>query len=50
MPYDRILVVDKGRVAEEGKHGALLKKGGLYAKLYKMQFKVHPSGNPDDEA
>ena len=47
---DRILVIEKGRVAEEGKHGALLKKGGLYAKLYKMQFKVHPSGNPDDEA
>ncbi|HVM31814.1 MAG TPA: ABC transporter ATP-binding protein, partial [bacterium] len=36
---DRILVIDKGRVAEEGRHGALLKKQGLYAKLYKMQFK-----------
>ncbi|MGH7739071.1 MAG: ABC transporter ATP-binding protein, partial [bacterium] len=37
---NRILVVDKGRIVEEGKHGALLKKKGLYAKLYRMQFKT----------
>jgi len=36
----RILVIDKGRIAEQGKHGALLKKRGLYAKLYKMQFRT----------
>ena len=40
---DRILVLDKGRIAEEGRHEALLKKGGLYAKLYKMQFKNQPA-------
>jgi len=38
---NRILVVDKGRIVEEGRHGGLLKKRGLYAKLYKMQFKTH---------
>jgi len=37
---NRILVIDKGRVVEEGKHTALLNKRGLYAKLYKMQFKT----------
>jgi subfamily B ATP-binding cassette protein MsbA len=36
---DRILVVDRGRIVEQGKHGFLLNKKGLYAKLYKMQFR-----------
>ena len=36
---DRILVVDKGRIVEQGKHSVLLNKHGLYAKLYKMQFR-----------
>jgi len=31
---DRILLVDKGRVAEEGTHDTLLAKGGIYAALY----------------
>ncbi len=38
---DLIVVLDKGRVAESGKHKALLAKRGLYAKLYRMQF-LHP--------
>jgi subfamily B ATP-binding cassette protein MsbA len=38
MDADVIYVVDKGRVAEQGSHGELLAKGGLYAKLYEMQF------------
>ena len=36
---NRILVIDKGRIAEQGKHGHLLAKRGLYAKLYRMQFR-----------
>jgi subfamily B ATP-binding cassette protein MsbA len=39
---DRILVVDKGRIVEQGRHSTLLAKGGLYARLYKMQFRSHP--------
>jgi subfamily B ATP-binding cassette protein MsbA len=35
---DRILVLDEGRLVEEGSHPALLKAGGLYRKLYDMQF------------
>lgn len=35
---DKILVVDKGRIAEEGTHQELLARGGLYRKLYELQF------------
>lgn len=35
---DQICVLDQGRVAETGTHGALMSKGGLYARLHDMQF------------
>ncbi|HEU4518033.1 MAG TPA: ABC transporter transmembrane domain-containing protein [Microvirga sp.] len=35
---DRILVMDQGRIVEEGTHDALLAEGGLYAKLAQLQF------------
>lgn len=34
---DRIIVLDQGRVIESGTHNSLLRKKGLYAKLWKMQ-------------
>lgn len=34
---DRIIVLDKGKVIESGTHNALLRRRGLYAKLWKMQ-------------
>ena len=36
---DRILVVHKGEIWEEGGHEALLAKGGLYARLYDLQYR-----------
>ena len=38
---DKIVVVNDGRIAEEGTHSELLKKDGAYAALYAMQFKGH---------
>ncbi len=34
---DRILVIDGGRVVEEGRHAELMRAGGLYASLYRTQ-------------
>jgi ATP-binding cassette subfamily B protein len=35
---DRILVMDKGQIVEEGTHETLLNQGGLYARLARLQF------------
>lgn len=35
---DRILVMDKGCVVQQGTNEALLKEGGIYKKLYNLQF------------
>ena len=38
LAADQILVVDRGRIVEQGRHQALLAQGGLYARLYHEQF------------
>ncbi|SNY50584.1 ATP-binding cassette, subfamily B [Paractinoplanes atraurantiacus] len=35
---DQILVLDKGRIVERGRHDELVTAGGLYAELYRTQF------------
>jgi ATP-binding cassette subfamily B protein len=35
---DRIIVMDEGRIVEEGNHDALNARGGLYARLARLQF------------
>ena len=37
---DRIIVMDDGRIVEQGKHDELVAQGGLYARLAKLQFDV----------
>jgi subfamily B ATP-binding cassette protein MsbA len=36
---DRLVVLDRGRIVEEGTHSELLELGGLYARLYQRQFR-----------
>ncbi len=36
---DRILVMHKGRIVEEGTHRELLARGGIYTKLYQLQYR-----------
>ena len=38
LKADRILVIEDGRIVEEGTHRSLVKKGGTYARLAKLQF------------
>jgi len=40
---DRILVLDKGQVVEEGTHAQLLERKGLYHYLYTIRFSEQPS-------
>ncbi|MBB3977284.1 ATP-binding cassette subfamily B protein [Rhizobium azooxidifex] len=38
LKADRILVMEHGRIVEEGTHQSLVRQGGLYAKLARLQF------------
>jgi ABC-type multidrug transport system fused ATPase/permease subunit len=35
---DRILLLDRGRLLEQGTHAELLRQGGVYERLYRLQF------------
>ena len=38
---DRIMTIDRGRLVEDGSHDELIKTGGHYAKLYRLQAGIH---------
>ena len=40
LSADRIVVMDDGRVVEEGTHAELIARGGLYARLAELQFRA----------
>ena len=44
---DLILVIEAGRIAERGNHVSLLARGGLYADLYRRQFREPAPATPD---
>jgi ABC-type multidrug transport system fused ATPase/permease subunit len=49
LAADLILVLDGGRLVEQGTHGELLGRGGLYARLYDPQFRDGRSPSSADE-
>jgi len=46
---DRLIVMDKGRIVEEGDHHSLLARGGLYARLWAHQSGGFLGDEADDE-
>ena len=46
---DRIVLIDKARICEEGTHQELLRLGGKYAELYSVQIKYYKEGDADNE-
>jgi ABC-type multidrug transport system fused ATPase/permease subunit len=44
---DRILVIHKGEIWEQGNHKELLQHGGLYARLYDLQYRFQEGIRPD---
>lgn len=49
LAADQILVIDRGGVVERGTHQELLAQKGLYAQLYKKQFKKEENSKRADE-
>jgi ATP-binding cassette subfamily B multidrug efflux pump len=46
---DRLIVMDRGRIVEEGDHASLLAKGGLYARLWEHQSGGFLGDEADEE-
>jgi len=40
MQADKILILDKGRVVQQGTHRELIKQDGLYREIYNIQAKI----------
>jgi ATP-binding cassette subfamily B protein len=49
LSADLILVLDEGRLVEQGTHAELLAQGGVYARLYHTQFRVKKQISPNSE-
>ena len=49
MHADHILVLQDGRVSEQGTHGELVEACGIYRKIYDMQRSVESSAAEGEE-
>lgn len=46
---DRIILIQDGKIIEEGSHEELMERGGSYAKLFEIQSKYYREGEMEDE-
>lgn len=46
---DRIILIEKGGIAEEGTHDELIRYGGTYAKLYELQSRYYRENGGDED-
>ena len=49
MKADCIMVLDKGKIAEMGSHEELIKKQGIYWKIYQMQMSLEEEVLADEQ-
>jgi ATP-binding cassette subfamily C protein CydC len=42
--YDRILVLEKGKIVEQGLHGELMDGDGFYRRMWKLQHTIEMAG------
>jgi subfamily B ATP-binding cassette protein MsbA len=47
LDADQIIVMDQGRIVDQGTHAELLDNGGIYAELFKLQFELSPKNNAE---
>ena len=40
--YDRIIVLDKGKIVEQGRHGELMQNSGTYRRMWELQHTAGP--------
>ena len=50
LDADRILVMHRGELREQGTHAELLAQGGIYARLYELQYSRQAEEEPEPEA
>jgi ATP-binding cassette subfamily B protein len=50
LSADKIIVLDKGKVAAEGKHQELMESSEIYAEIYRSQLVEDPVANADEDA
>ena len=49
LDADQIVVMDKGRIVDQGTHKELLERGGIYSELFNLQFDLSPQNKNKNE-